>query len=336
MGHRFFRTWSVRLSFPSVTTSVNQPSDVSASSVRFRAGETLAEAVDRVVQEQFAIALAVVDTPPDQQAAAVHGTRKALKRLRAMLRLVRDSISLDCYHTDNAMLKLIAAELGSVRDTWVMADILDRLLPHDPDTSRTVLSLVSRLQERYITESKALLENNAQMKAIVEQLEHVRDHSNHWTIASGEHDKPIAHEFASIELGVQRVYKRGRRGMRIIADSPTDTLLHVWRKRAKYLRHQVEALNVLDPENMQRYETELEQLTDLLGDDHDLAVLVTRLNDDPALVDGLELEPVLEAIGRKRHDLQAEAIDIGGRFFEEPSTDFLDYLREIWVDASTF
>ena len=34
--------------------------------------------------------------------------------------------------------------------------------------------------------------------------------------------------------------------MRIVADSPTDTLLHVWRKRAKYLRHQIEALNVLE------------------------------------------------------------------------------------------
>jgi CHAD domain-containing protein len=288
------------------------------------------------VREQFAITLAVVDTPPDGQAAAVHETRKALKRLRAMLRLVRDSISLDCYHTDNAMLKLIAAELGSVRDTWVMADVLDRLLPHDPDTSRTVLTLISRLQERYITESKALLENKAQLESIVEQLQQVRDHSFHWSIASGEHDKPIPHEFASIELGMQRVYKRGRRGMRIVADSPTDTLLHVWRKRAKYLRHQVEALNVLDPGNLQRIESDLERLTDLLGDDHDLAVLVTRFGNDPALIDDLDVEAVLESIGRKRHDLQAEAIDIGRKFFEDPSTDFIAYIGEIWGDAPTF
>ena len=32
--------------------------------------------------------------------------------------------------------------------------------------------------------------------------------------------------------------------------SATDTLLHVWRKRTKYLRHQIEALNVLDPEGL--------------------------------------------------------------------------------------
>ncbi len=319
-----------------MTATANSAPANSASSLHFSAGETLSEALDRVVKAQFDIALAVVDTAPEAQAAAVHETRKAIKRLRAMLRLVRDSISLDCYHTDNAMLKLIAAELGPVRDTWVMADVLDRLLPHDPETAPAVLTLLSRLQERYETESRALLGNKAQMEAIVEQLEQVRDHSSHWSIAHGEHHTPIAHEFASIEMGMQRVYKRGRRGMRIVADSPTDTLLHVWRKRAKYLRHQVEALNILDPDNLQAIETDLERLTDLLGDDHDLAVVVTRFGNDPALIEGLDLDGVIEAIGRKRHELQAEAIDLGRKFFEDPSTDFIVYVEEIWGDGPTF
>lgn len=319
-----------------MTTTENPATTVSASSLRFRAGETLSEGLDRVVADQFRIALAVVDVAPEAQAAAVHETRKALKRLRALLRLVRDSISLDCYHTDNAMLKLIAAELSPVRDTWVMAEVLDRLLPHHPDTSVTVLTLISRLQERYIAESQALLGNKAQMESIIEQLENVRDRSSQWTVASGEHDTPLPHEFASIALGLQRVYKRGRRGMRIVADSPTDTLLHVWRKRAKYLRHQVESLNVLDPENLTPVEQDLERLSDLLGDDHDLAVLLGRLRDDPPLVENLALDPVLDAVGRKRRELQAEAIAIGRRFFEDPSTDFVLYIDEIWGDGATF
>ena len=124
--------------------------------------------------------------------------------------------------------------------------------------------------------------------------------------------------------------------MRIVAASPTDTLLHVWRKRAKYLRHQVEALNILDPDPLLQIEQDLERLTDLLGDDHDLAVLVRRFDDDPALVDNLVLEPVLDSIGRKRHELQAEAIDIGRTFFEDPSTDFLVYIESIWGDGATF
>ena len=145
-----------------------------ATSVRFFRGETLSEALQRVIGEQFEIALQIADTDPTQQAAAVHETRKAIKRLRAMLRLVRGCISLDSYHTDNAMLKLIAAELGAVRDSYVMAQLLERLLPHEGDTSGTIPVLVDRLQVRYKTESAAILENRALMASIIEQLENVR------------------------------------------------------------------------------------------------------------------------------------------------------------------
>jgi len=325
-----------RLLFRIVTTIENPDTTSNGSSLRFRTGETLSEGLDRVVDEQFRIALSLVEVAPDAQPAAVHETRKALKRLRAMLRLVRDSISLDSYHTDNAMLKLIAAELSTVRDTWVMAEVLDRLLPHDPEAADTVDTLTERLQARYRAESLALLENEAQMESIVEQLASVRNHSSKWSVLRGELDTPLPHEFASISPGLQRVYKRGRRGMRIVADSPTDTLLHVWRKRVKYLRHQVEALNVLDPANLQLVEQDLEVLSDLLGDDHDLAVLVVRLNDDPALVEGLDIEPVLAAIAQKRLELQAEAVDLGRKFFEDPSTDFLVYMEQVWGSGPTF
>ncbi len=304
--------------------------------MRFREGETLAEGIDRVVGEQFAVALGVTEAPAEQQAISVHSTRKALKRLRAMLRLVRDTISHDCYHTDNQVLKLIAAELSAVRDTWVMAEVLDRLLPHDPVSQPAVSTLVARLEERYRTESQALLENEAHMVSIVEQLQNARERSKRWSIRAGETDVPLPHEFASIEPGLQRVYKRGRRGMRIVADSPTDTLLHVWRKRAKYLRHQIEAMNVLDPVTMTHYELELEQLTDLLGDDHDLAVLLARFNNDPALVEGIELGPVLDAIGARRHQLQNKAIDLGRSFFASPSTDFIALIEDLWGDRETF
>lgn len=307
-----------------------------AVSVRFFAGETLSEGLNRVIEAQFDIALQIASADRDEQAAAVHETRKAIKRLRAMLRLVRDRMSLDGYHTDNAMLKLIAAELSAVRDSWVMSQILERLLPHEGDTSGIIPVLIDRLQDRYRTESAAVLENKALMASIVEQLEHVRDSAKRWTVMAGEQTRPLPHEFATVAPGLQRVYKRGRRGMRIVTGSPTDTLLHVWRKRAKYLRHQVEALNVLDPERLAAQEAELERLTDLLGDDHDLAVLLSRLADDAALTEGINATGVFDLIYTERHDLQAEAIALGGRLFEEPSTEFLTYIEKIWGTGPTF
>jgi CHAD domain-containing protein len=319
-----------------VTSTTDSHTELWPTSVRFFAGESLSEGLARVIQAQFDIALQIATADPEEQAAAVHETRKAIKRLRAMLRMVRGSISLDRYHTDNAMLKLIAAELGAVRDAWVMAEILERLLPHEGDTSGIIPVLIDRLQQRYRIESAAVLENKALMASIVEQLEHVRDSSARWTILAGEQSEPLPHRFDAIAPGLQRVYKRGRRGMRIVAGSPTDTLLHVWRKRAKYLRHQVEALNILDPARLAGYEASLERLTDALGDDHDLAILLSRLDDDAALTADLDIAGVLDLIYTERHDLQAEAIAIGEQFFEDPSTDFLVYMESVWKEGSTF
>jgi CHAD domain-containing protein len=124
--------------------------------------------------------------------------------------------------------------------------------------------------------------------------------------------------------------------MRIVTDSPTDTLLHVWRKRAKYLRHQVEALNVLDPAHLLKLEVELEQLTDLLGDDHDLAVLLARFNNDQALVEDVDMEAVIDFLNRERRQLQDDAIDIGSRIFEHHSSIFLADLEDVWGDRDSF
>ena len=325
-----------RLPSPFVDDTSTSEAPNTLTSVRFFAGETLAEGLTRVIDAQFGIAVAITSSAPDEQAAAVHETRKAIKRLRAMLRLVRDSISHDVYHTDNAVLKLIAAELGAVRDSWVMAEILDRLLPHDEDTAAAANELIARLQERYRAESAAVLDNQAHMASIMDQLHNARKRAARWTVVAGEQEVPLPHEFATVAPGLQRVYKRGRRGMRIVADSPTDTLLHVWRKRAKYLRHQVEALNVLDPEPMVQMEDRLANLTDLLGDDHDLAVLLNRFHSDNQLVADIPMDGVLGAVHQNRQQLQGDAIALGQDIFEEHSSFFLAYIESVWQEGPTF
>ena len=124
--------------------------------------------------------------------------------------------------------------------------------------------------------------------------------------------------------------------MRIVADSPTDTLLHVWRKRAKYLRHQIEALNVIEPAMLLPLEVDLERLTDLLGDDHDLAVLLHRIDADQGLSRDLELGSVIEAIAASRHELQRESLELGRALFEDPAAEFVARLEAVWGDAATF
>jgi CHAD domain-containing protein len=176
--------------------------------MRFRRGETLSDAIDRVTSQQFDIALGIASAPPDDRALAVHSTRKAIKRLRSILRLVRGVIVRDRYEPDNQMLKLIAAELGNVRDAWVMAETLARLFAAGPETSQSLTPTLERLQARYDAETRSVLDNQAQMAAIIEQLENVRKRSPGWTKHAGT-ENLLPHAFSTIAPGIERCFTTG-------------------------------------------------------------------------------------------------------------------------------
>ncbi|NIS31706.1 MAG: CHAD domain-containing protein, partial [Actinobacteria bacterium] len=88
---------------------------------------------------------------------------------------------------------------------------------------------------------------------------------------------PIAHavrdDFAAIAPGIARVYRRGHRAHRRARETRDVHDLHEWRKRVKYLRHQMEALQPLQPTLLGAQATLLDELGELLGIDHDHAVL---------------------------------------------------------------
>ena len=65
-------------------------------------------------------------------------------------------------------------------------------------------------------------------------------------------------------------------------------------------------------------------------------MLLSRLGDDAALTADINPNHVLDEIYRERAELQEEAISLGARFFEKPSTEFLTYMESIWGDGPTF
>ena len=60
-------------------------------------------------------------------AVAVHETRKALKRLRALLRLVRPAIGEDAFKRENAQLREIGLSLSGARDRHVLLETVNKL-----------------------------------------------------------------------------------------------------------------------------------------------------------------------------------------------------------------
>jgi CHAD domain-containing protein len=62
---------------------------------------------------------------------AVHESRKAIKRLRALLRLIKPSMGKPIFERDEARLKSIAHSLSGVRDIQAMLETVAKLEAYD-------------------------------------------------------------------------------------------------------------------------------------------------------------------------------------------------------------
>jgi hypothetical protein len=113
---------------------------------------------------------------------------------------------------------------------------------------------------------------------------------------------------------------------------PSDEKLHQWRKRVKYTWYHLRLLRGAAPGVLEPLTRQFSDLSDALGDDHDLAVLTAQLHDDPAAFGGdSEVRRALQLIAAWRVDLQTRARSVGSRLYVEPADAFAQRLASYWV-----
>ena len=117
-----------------------------------------------------------------------------------------------------------------------------------------------------------------------------------------------------------------------IAD-PTVERLHEWRKRVKDLWYHLRILTPAWPAVLEPLAGEAHVLSEQLGDDHDLAMLglAARERAD-AFSDPLDLDSLLDAIERRRSELQRDATSLGRRLYADEPEAFVSRV-EVWWRA---
>src|SRR5256885_15275708 len=99
----------------------------SARSLQFQVDETVRDGMARISGELIHRALARIDCAGKSRAEDLHQVRVAIKRLRALLRLVRPVISEAFCDRENRRLKDMADRLAFFRDTTVSRQTLATL-----------------------------------------------------------------------------------------------------------------------------------------------------------------------------------------------------------------
>jgi hypothetical protein len=97
-------------------------------------GERPPEGLRRIALGQLDLVLELLEGEIDRMAAArtVHETRKALKRLRALVRLIKDELPEGEFERENVILRNAGRRLAGARDGEVMVSTLERLLRRHP------------------------------------------------------------------------------------------------------------------------------------------------------------------------------------------------------------
>jgi len=125
-----------------------------------------------------------------------------------------------------------------------------------------------------------------------------------------------------LKPGFERAYRRGRRAHARARREGTPEALHEWRKEVKYLLYQLQLIEPAWRASERLLARRLDRLADLLGEDHDLAV-VRAMVTEPA---------VIRLVDRRRAVLQRQAFAVG-RVVDEPRPAArLRSLRDAWDD----
>ena len=93
-----------------------------ALAFRIEAGEPLPDGIRRIVSEQIDTARTAHAGGGPSEEDPVHEARKSCKKIRAILRLVRDHIGSDVYASENRIFRDIGRALSSARDGTVLLE----------------------------------------------------------------------------------------------------------------------------------------------------------------------------------------------------------------------
>jgi hypothetical protein len=324
-------------------------------------GESPAEGLRRIALGQIDLALELLESGVERDPArAVHETRKALKRLRALVRLLRDELPEGAYERENAALRDAGRRLAGARDGEVMVNTLEGLLKRHPrklGQRRRVARLRDRLsEERGRAAASAVLGDSSTRREVIGDLGAVRSRVLQWRLPQ----RPGMELAAG---GLRRIYGDGRRRYERAAGGKGDRsrAMHEWRKRVKDLRHAAEAMDRAGPGSgerarhgrrrgggrrrarrrreaarIHRLARRADALGEVLGEDHDLAVFAARLRADPAFqLGGRTRRTLLRLITRRRRQLRRRALREGARLYRRRPKAFLERMRDAYARGAS-
>jgi CHAD domain-containing protein len=299
---------------------------------QLKATESVSDGITRNVRHQIEKARKQLreNSKPHRRGAsdneAVHEVRKCFKRVRAALRLVRDELGDDVYREENCCFRDAARPLTAVRDAEVLVESVDRLAQRAAEGVEP--GAFAKIRETLVRNQQAVtgrvLDKGNAFARVEEVAVRALARLTGWRIERTG--------WVALESGLRRVYRSGHRALAAASENPSVENLHEWRKQAMYLWHQLQLLEGVGSGGEKELVGRIHQLSTLLGEDHDLAVLRQTLGADPFVYGGHRvLKGVLAAIDLWRKELEGQAFALGREIYKDLPKVFTGRI-EAWMN----
>jgi len=290
-----------------------------------RPDETPFAALGRIVAEQMSETAADLRDRKTDASERVHESRKRFKETRALLRLFREPLGREQFMTENLWYRDTARELAEYRDADAIVTAVDNL---PPKVRRELGPAIMRSLRRMTrNEHRAIYDDQATAEARIENI------AAQLPVAAARLNSvpPSAVDgFESIEPGLIRSLRAGKRAMREARATRDPLAFHEWRKRVKDHWHQVQLLEPMWPEKLADRDQLLDDLTHILGEHHDLEVIRDLVATSENVFDPADVERIARTLTARQRRLERKAGSLGAKIYGKRPKEFAARLAKRW------
>ena len=289
---------------------------------RLKKGAPISAEVRRIVLRQLEVAISELHAVGDPESdEAVHDARRRVKKIRAIIRLVRPVLD-KTYRAVDRDLREVSRMLAPVADGQGVIETLNaiahryrRALP--PGTIEAARAGLIRRSRR--TDEQARVRGVVHIAA--DTLRGEQERITQWHVAGDG--------FRAISPGLHESYRRARHMMIVAWSRPTAAHYHRWRRFVKDHWFHVRLLESRCGHDLLTYERRLEALDGVLGEYHNVILLREVLVTD-RFVSREETARCLRVVAQYQRVLRRHAEALGLRVYSERPRRFVRRVRTLW------
>ena len=232
---------------------------------------------------------------------------------------------LPTYSEVNAHYRDAARRISGIRDAHAAIETFDdHVRPAAEDEGRLVADTLDGVRETLVNRREEVATEqdlDQRLANVCADLVDGRERVPNLPIATDGYD--------AVAGGLRKSYKRARNRMPEAYEDPEFEAFHEWRKRIKYHRYHTRLLRSIWVGPMKARRAELKTLSDIIGDENDLAEFAMMMHDEDLFsADACE---VFEAVIRgRRAELHRRGRPLGERLFAEDPDRLVARFGQYW------